>query len=123
MLPLRWFFKIENREVTMDSSCGLCTESDCRGNQGYTDPDCPKHGRQKEPKSFIVTFKDKLHRSGSGYSPGGAVFPLEQVKKFDKKKNTLLLTPCMYEEKNGLHYFKFEHAMMVVHPRKISEIM
>ena len=106
----------------MDSSCGLCTESDCRGNQGYTDPDCPKHGRQKEPNAFIVTFKDKLHRVGSGYSPGGAVFPLELVKKFNKKKNSLKLHPCMFEEKRGFYLFLFEHTYILIHPRKISSI-
>ena len=74
-----------------------------------------------EPKSFIITFKDKLERVGNGYSPGGAVFPLEMVMKFDQKKNTLLLIPCMLK-KDSLYWFKFQYIYITVHPSKISDI-
>jgi len=26
--------------------CGNCLRSDCRGNDGYTDPNCPVHGSE-----------------------------------------------------------------------------
>ena len=32
----------------MDPDCGNCLSSDCRGNSGYTDPNCPVHG--SDPK-------------------------------------------------------------------------
>ena len=105
----------------MDPGCGKCLSSDCTGKPGYTDPNCPIHGKQEEPKSFLVTFTDKLERVGIGYSPGGAVFSLEMVMKFDQKKNTLLLIPCTIK-KDSLYWFKFQYIYITVHPSKIQSI-
>lgn len=50
----------------MDSSCGWCFDSDCRGNPSYTSPRCPEHGKKKhkkkkEEKQIKVTFADFMH--------------------------------------------------------------
>jgi len=55
-----------------------------------------------------IFFKNKLQRTISGWTPGGAVFPFELVLKVDVKQNSLQVVPNMIKEKNGFYRLEFK---------------
>jgi hypothetical protein len=44
-------------------------------------------------RGLEITFTESLHRTPSGVSPGGAIFPFEVVQTFDLQKGTVVLRP------------------------------
>ena len=72
--------------------------------------------------SLVFYFTDKLERTHSGYTPGGAVFPYDLVLKYDEANNSLQLVPDTMEKKDECYWLGFTNMTIVVHERKALRV-
>ena len=63
---------------------------------------------------LVIYFKDKLHKTLSGYSSGGAVFPDEVVLDFDEDKNSLrVVAPATIKKERGLIQLEYKNGIII----------
>lgn len=87
-----------------------------------------KIGRSKKPKGearvrLEITFKEPLHKTPNGWSPGGAVFPDTVVLHADPENNTLhLVWPTIIQVFGHSIILYFGSIKIGMHQRVVKEV-
>lgn len=68
----------------------------------------------RRKKEIVIYFKSKLHKTASGYSPMGAVFPDRIVLSFNEIENYLrVVAPDKIIRKQGAILLNYPDGMII----------
>lgn len=82
----------------------------------------PIGGKLDPNPLLILYFKEKLRKSPTGYTSGGAIFPFSKVLVFDESKKCLWIVPHGHKEMGDMYVFKFRDSIIFVLKSRILKI-
>lgn len=82
----------------------------------------PIGGKLDPNPLLILYFKEKLRKSPTGYTSGGAIFPFSKALVFIEPKNCLWIASHGYKEMGDMYVFKFRDSIIFVLKNRILKI-
>lgn len=71
---------------------------------------------------LVLYFKERLRKSPTGYTSGGAIFLFSKILAFDESKNCLWIASHGYKEMGDMYVFKFRDSIIFVLKSRILKI-